>query len=88
MEPRPRTVLAQMISKRKDRAIKTQDSLEVSGNNGGSYVKITTDEENIVLLEVGHDCIMTMKRKVLVTDLARVLTDAQDSLEFEHGDMK
>lgn len=72
-----------MTRKRKDRVIRTQDSLEVSGNNGGSYVRLTVDEENTVLMEVGYDCVVTINRRVLVTDLARVLTAADESLEFK-----
>lgn len=52
--------------------------LWIEGNKGGTYIEIVaTPIDGIIELEIGHDCVVQMKRKkIRVYDLASVLLDA------------
>lgn len=62
-------------------------TLEVEGNNGGSYVRITEVREGIVRLRVGEGivhlrvgetCVVAVDQEISVAALAAVLTWARD----------
>ncbi len=54
-------------------------SLEVEGNNGGSYVRIEReDNSGDVFLEVGESCVRTVSQKISVVALAGFVTRAKD----------
>jgi hypothetical protein len=57
-----------------------QQFIEVSGNNGGSYVRIGRhDEDGLCWLSVGHQCVTRIQDKaVSVTHLAQILSDVFD----------
>lgn len=50
------------------------------GNKGGSYLRFApTDRDDIVRLEVGHDCVTTVKeQEINIFALAAILTRAHD----------
>jgi hypothetical protein len=52
----------------------------LEGNRGGSYVRLTeTDDREVVRLEVGHDCVVTVReRRISVFALAAILTRCED----------
>lgn len=53
-------------------------TLEVEGNNGGSYVRVTEVREGMVRLEVGETCVVTVDQEISVAALAAILTHARD----------
>ena len=54
--------------------------ISFEGNNGGSYIRFRpTEREDVVEIEVGHDCITAIKpKKVNVYALAAILTRASE----------
>lgn len=54
------------------------DSINVEGNNGGSYIFIEATSEGMVRLEVGETCIKTVDMEISVTGLACILTRCKD----------
>ncbi len=55
------------------------ERLEVEGNNGGSYIRITTvEQEGFCHLEVGETCVQTLSRVVSVAALAALITRCKD----------
>ena len=55
------------------------DSLEVEGNNGGSYIRLgRADQDGFCTLEVGETCIRTISCTISVVALAAILTQCKD----------
>lgn len=55
------------------------DSIEVEGNNGGSYVRLgRAEQEGFCTLEVGETCIGTVSCTMSVVALAAILTQCKD----------
>ncbi len=53
--------------------------MTIEGNKGGSYITITqTDREDVVRLEVGHDCVTRIDQEINVWALAAILSEAKD----------
>lgn len=56
-------------------------SLTVEGNKGGSYVTIKeAEEEGVVYVEVGHDCVQGVSEHLSVYKLAEFLVRHRDEL--------
>lgn len=53
-------------------------SIEVTGNNGGSYVRLTEVGRGMAEIEVGETCVVTVNQKISVSALAAILTSAKD----------
>ena len=53
-------------------------SLEVQGNRGGSYIRLTEIREGMVHIEVGETCVRTIDQEISVAALAAILTWASD----------
>lgn len=54
-------------------------SVFAEGARGGSYVEFTTSETpEMIDVEIGHSCVVTVRETVPVTWLAAVLTHAND----------
>ena len=53
--------------------------LTIEGNKGGSYITIeTTSREDVVRLQVGHDCVNRIDQEVNVWLLAEILAKAKE----------
>lgn len=50
--------------------------LRIEGNNGGDYLEISPASDNLVLLEVGHCCVVTIQHIVPVEFITAVLARA------------
>lgn len=51
----------------------------VEGNRGGSFVEFTASEApEMIDVEVGHSCVITVRETIPVTWLAAILTHAKD----------
>lgn len=51
-------------------------TLRIEGNNGGDYLEISSAGNNLVLLEVGHCCVVTIRHIVPVEFITAVLARA------------
>lgn len=54
------------------------DEFEVEGNNGGSYVRITSLGKGMCRIAVGETCVTTINMDMSVSALAAILTWAND----------
>lgn len=54
----------------------TQPTIRIEGNNGGDYLEIKPLGGNLVRLEVGHCCVVTIEHIVPVEFITAVLTEA------------
>jgi len=52
--------------------------IEIQGNRGGSYVRISVISEGMVHLSVGESCVTTIDQEISVAALAAVLTQCHD----------
>lgn len=52
--------------------------IEVQGNKGGDYLKIEPRGGNLVYVEVGHCCVVTVKQEMPVEILTAVLTQWEE----------
>jgi hypothetical protein len=59
---------------------KHSECLEVQGNNGGSYIRLTqANQDGFCHLEVGETCVRTIDCVVSVSALAAILTLCNDT---------
>lgn len=61
-----------------------QPTIRIEGNNGGDYLEIKPLEGNLVRLEVGHCCVVTIEHIVPVEFITAMLTDAV----LKHGSIQ
>ncbi len=55
------------------------ESIEVEGNNGGSYVRLgRAEQDGFCTLEVGETCVRTICCTISVVALAALLTQCKD----------
>jgi len=55
------------------------DRIRVEGNRGGDYLALTDFGSENVLLDMGHQCAVVVRKVVPVEFLVMVLTDAIDT---------
>lgn len=52
-------------------------SIEVEGNNGGSFIAISEVGEGLVHLRVGENCVMAVDTTISVVALAAILAEVR-----------
>ena len=56
------------------------DKFYVEGNNGGDYLQLEHIRDNVVMLQIGHCCVVTVNHEVPI----ELITSALTNLFLEH----
>lgn len=64
-------------------SLRNLGEIYIEGNKGGDYLRIALIKDNIVQLEIGHCCIVTISHEIPVEILTSILSKATDYGHFE-----
>ena len=69
------------------KSLRNLGEVYIEGNKGGDYLRIAHIKDNMVRLEIGHCCVVTISHEIPVEILTSLLCKATNYGDFENVEL-